>query len=72
MIYTLSDKLILYLEKNNVLKEDKEIYLYGARLVISTLIGTVLLFLVGIITNHFIEAVLYEIVMSSSRSILGG
>lgn len=72
MIYTLSDKLILYLEKNNVLKEDKEIYLYGARLVISTLMGTVLLFLVGIITNHFIEAVLYEIVMSSSRSILGG
>lgn len=72
MIYTLSDKLILYLEKNNILKEDKEIYLYGARLVISTFIGTLLLFLVGIITNHFIEAILYEIVMSSSRRILGG
>lgn len=72
MIYTLSDKLILYLEKNNVLKEDREIYLYGARLIISTFIGTLLLFIVGILTNYFIEAILYEIIMSSSRSILGG
>lgn len=72
MIYTLSDKLILYLEKNNVLKEDRDIYLYGARLVISTIIGTLLMFLVGIITDHIIEAIMYEIIMSSSRSILGG
>lgn len=72
MIYTLSDKLILYLEKNNVLKEDRDIYLYGARLFISTIIGTLLMFLVGIITDRIIEAIMYEIVMSSSRSILGG
>ena len=36
MIYTLSDKLILYLEENNVLKEEREIYLYGAKLAVSS------------------------------------
>lgn len=72
MIYTLSDKFVSYLEKNNVLKEDREIYVYSAKLVISTLMGTLLLFLMGFITNKFIEAIFYELVMSSSRSILGG
>ncbi|MCB5635118.1 accessory gene regulator B family protein, partial [Bifidobacterium animalis] len=31
-----------------------------------------LLLFLGLMTNHFIEAVVYEIVLSSTRSILGG
>lgn len=72
MIYKLSENIVDYLEKNHVLKEDKEIYLYSTRLMISTLIGTILIFIIGIVTNHFIEAIIYEIVISSSRRILGG
>lgn len=72
MIYSLSDKVVDYLEVNNYLKEDKDIYMHGARLVISSIIGTSFVFLIGIITNHFIEAILYEIIMSSSRKIMGG
>lgn len=72
MIYTLSDKLILYLEENNVLKEEREIYLYGAKLAVSSVMGTVLLLVFGLLMDHFIEAVMYELIMSSSRSILGG
>lgn len=72
MIYKLSENIVDYLEKNHVLKEDKEIYLYSTRLMISTLTGTILIFIIGIVTNHFIEAIIYEIVISSSRRILGG
>lgn len=72
MIYTLSDKIVLYLEMNNKLKDDREIYLYGAKLVVSSMIGTVLLLVFGLLMDCFIEAVMYELIMSSSRSILGG
>lgn len=72
MIYRLSNNIVNYLERTCGLKEDKEIYLYGARLLISTLIGTMLIFAIGIMTDCFIEAVIYEISMSSSRRILGG
>ena len=61
-----------YLDKGNYLDEDKEIYLHGAKLIISEVIGTLLLLVLGLMTNHFIEAVVYEIVLSSTRSILGG
>lgn len=72
MIYRLSNNIVNYLERTCGLKEDKEIYLFGTRLLISTLIGTMLIFLIGIMTDYFIEAVIYEISMSSSRRILGG
>lgn len=36
------------------------------------MLGTLLLFLIGLISHHFIEAILYEIILSTSRSILGG
>lgn len=72
MINIISDKLVLYLEKNNVLREEKDIYIHGARLIISSMIGTIILLIIGIITDYFIEAIIYEVIMSSSRSILGG
>ena len=72
MIDSLSNKLVNYLDKGNYLDEDKEIYLHGAKLIISEVIGTLLLLVLGLMTNHFIEAVVYEIVLSSTRSILGG
>lgn len=72
MINIISDKLVLYLEKNNVLRKEKDIYIHGARLIISSMIGTIILLIIGIITDSFIEAIIYEVIMSSSRSILGG
>ena len=67
MIDSLSNKLVNYLDKGNYLDEDKEIYLHGAKLIISEVIGTLLLLVLGLMTNHFIEAVVYEIVLSSTR-----
>ena len=57
MIDSLSNKLVNYLDKGNYLDEDKEIYLHGAKLIISEVIGTLLLLVLGLMTNHFIEAV---------------
>ena len=42
-IDSLSNKLVNYLDKGNYLDEDKEIYLHGAKLIISEVIGTLLL-----------------------------
>lgn len=72
MIYKLSKKIVKYLEKENVLYEDREIYEYSIRLVISEMIATTFILLIGLFTHHFIEAILYEIILSTSRSILGG
>lgn len=72
MILKISNQLVDYLEKNNVLTEQKEIYVFGARLVISNIIGTIILLLTGLITGYFMEAIMYEVIMSSSRNILGG
>lgn len=70
MIYKLSENIVDYLEKNHVLKEDKEIYLYSTRLMISTLIGTILIFIIGIVTNHFIEAIIYSHLYLVSNDII--
>ncbi len=72
MINNISDIIVNYLDKNNVLKEEKDIYIHGARLLISTFIGTSLLIIIGIMSHHFVEAIIYEIIIASSRSILGG
>ncbi len=72
MICILSNRLVDYLERCLCLKEDKEIYIYGAELLISSMIGTVLLLFIGFVSHHFVEAIIYEILISSSRSILGG
>lgn len=72
MINNISNIIVNYLDKNNVLKEEKDIYIHGARLLVSTFIGTSLLIIIGIISHHFVEAIIYEIIISSSRSLLGG
>ena len=63
---------INYLEQNKCLKEDKEIYYYSINLLISTFLGTILLFITGYIIDSLILAIIYELSMSSSRIILGG
>lgn len=72
MIQDLSSKIVDYLDKEVILKENKEIYLYGARLLISTFIGTAVLMTIGVLGNRLIEAIIYEVVLSTSRQIMGG
>lgn len=72
MIREISYCLVDRLEKESVLKEDKDIYIHGAKLLISTIIGSCLIFLTGIFTGHILQAIIYEFMMSSSREIMGG
>lgn len=72
MIEGLANSFVDYLDQGNYLKEDREIYLHGTKLIISELIGTVVLLLIGLITGNLIEAVIYEVVLSTTRSIMGG
>lgn len=48
--------------KNNILHEGKEIEMCEFNICISTFICTLLL-VVGLLTNHFIEAIIYEVVV---------
>lgn len=62
MIHELSKTTVHYLEKNNTLHEGKEIEMCEFNICISTFICTLLL-VVGLLTNHFIEAIIYEVVV---------
>lgn len=72
MIEGLANSFVDYLDRGNYLKEDREIYLHGTKLIISELIGTVILLVIGLITGNLIEAIIYEVVLSTTRSIMGG
>lgn len=72
MIYELSNMIVTYLEKNIILDHDREIYIHGCNMIISTGIGTILIIFIGILINRLFIAFIYELVMSSSRCILGG
>ena len=70
--FTNYQSIVEYLNKHNALYDDKEIYEYSIRIVISEAIATTLIILIGLCTHHFIEAILYEMILSTSRSVLGG
>lgn len=72
MIEGLANSFVDYLDRENYLKEDREIYLHGTKLIISELLGTIVLLVIGLITGNLIEAIIYEVVISTTRSIMGG
>lgn len=72
MIKAVSYNIVNYLEQQGYLREEKEIYLYGAKLLVSYLIGTLIALAISIITNTLIEFVIYEACIYTSRGILGG
>lgn len=68
----IAEQLTLYLEKKDIIQDDRNVYKYGFEGFISTLAGTVLLIIIGIITNHLIEAIIYEYIFSTLRKYIGG
>lgn len=49
-----------------------EVYTYGIELVVSSLIGTALIFCLGLIIGRFFEAVVYVVTLIAVRSFSGG
>ena len=53
-------------------KYPKEVYIYGIELLISSAVSTVVIFLIGLLTNTFFESVVFLISFSAIRVYTGG
>ncbi|MDF2882005.1 MAG: accessory regulator [Clostridiaceae bacterium] len=73
MIKYLSDNITDFFYSNNILEEeDKEIYVYGLHLIISTVIGITLIFILGLILNRLIYSIVFLISFIPIRMYSGG
>lgn len=73
MISFLCNRLAEFLcEKNIIAKDEKEIYIYGYEMIITTILGAVLVFAVALLTGRFMEAICFFIVFVLTRQFCGG
>lgn len=71
MLHSLASAVANYFfDKND--KYPIDIYIYGIELVISSVVGTSLIILTGILTHTFIECLIYMVVFSFIRIYTGG
>lgn len=64
-----------FMVRNHVISKDKEeaeFYTYGIEITISSLINIILISLIGIITMHIIESIVFLVVFILMRSFTGG
>lgn len=59
MIKTLSNCIVTRLIRNNIIKDEIEIYSYGLELLISSAIGIIIISLIAIYTHRIAEGVIY-------------
>nr|WP_312580178.1 accessory gene regulator B family protein [Sedimentibacter sp.] len=73
MIKYLSDNITDFFYSNNIIQEeDKEIYVYGLQLIISTIIGITLILVVGLILNRLFYSIIFLISFIPIRMYSGG
>lgn len=73
MILYLSNKLTTFLlQKKIISSEFKELYCFGFQTMISNIIGTLLAFLVALVTRRYIETLCYFVIFITFRKFCGG
>lgn len=73
MISFLCNRLAEFLCGKGIVSEDeKEIYVYGYEMIITTILGAVLVFAVALLTGRFAEALCFFIVFVITRQFCGG
>lgn len=73
MVRLLSSKLADFLIRNKIVEaDDKEIYVYGYEILISSLIGIVSVLLLGFLFNLFLESIIFLVVFILIRQSCGG
>lgn len=73
MIKNLSENITDYFYLNNIInEEEKEIYIYGLHLIISSIIGITIILTLGLIFNIFSNTFLFLISFISIRMYSGG
>lgn len=61
------------LYKNKIIKsEDKEVYIYGFEVLISSIFGFVIIISLGIIVNQLFNSIIFFMVFASTRLFCGG
>lgn len=73
MIKYLSDNITDFFYSNNIIQEeDKEIYVYGLQLIISTIIGITLILVLGLILKKLFYSIIFLISFIPIRMYSGG
>ena len=68
----ISKKITYYLEKKEIIIKNKEVYQYGFEAIISSMLGTFILIIVGIILHNLFNALIYELLFTLLRRHTGG
>lgn len=72
MIEKIINRIVDFLEIENLIKqEQEEFYRYGSELLVMSLINGFSVLLVGIVTKHFILAVVYILIFAFVRTEIG-
>ncbi|WP_326910859.1 accessory gene regulator ArgB-like protein [Sedimentibacter sp. MB31-C6] len=73
MINYLTNNITEYFCSNNIITDDeKDIYIYGLQLIISSVVGIILIISLGFILNNIINSILFLITFISIRMYSGG
>lgn len=73
MINYLTNNITEYFCSNNIITDDeKDIYIYGLQLIISSVVGIILIIFLGFILNNIINSILFLVTFISIRMYSGG
>jgi accessory gene regulator B len=73
MLYKLAQDISFYLIANKIIDiEDRDIYIYGLELLISTLLTSISILILGFFIGEFISAIVYLLVYFLLKSYTGG
>lgn len=72
MIQVISRRLTSYIFKQGVYQESFEIHCYGIEVLISTIINVSLILILGLITNHFVDSIIFYLGFWIIRKFSGG
>lgn len=71
MLHALAKRVAVFLFDEDD-KYPVEVYIYGIELLISSLIGNLLVLIVGIVSGYFLESVIFMVSLSAIRFFSGG
>lgn len=73
MLTKLSQIIVDFFVKEDVVSEEqREIYQYGIKLSVSTLMGLFIVLAIGVLSRRFTESVIFYIVFCLTRAFCGG
>jgi len=73
LIGFLAEKITDFFIKNNIIGvDDRPIYKYGSEIILSTMLGVILILIIGVLTKNITESVMFLLCFVSIRVFSGG